>query len=445
MTLWGRLLLGTTLIACSSMAVAETDNQPGKTQSQSGEAETPAENCHAWDKLAPRHSINSMMQRPCQTLFPSMGGFRQVLAEHGWGIEGLISGDYSYDIRGHNRHPRTYNGQSPTYKPRTAWNLTYDLTRLGWGGDAQFIVGGVWQGGQYKEVRPNYAAMSTFAVNQRFFDGQLSLQYGYYTLLNEYYGSVLGGNSATAAQGPSATLPTQVGLTQFEAVPAVTITGRDPSKHWYNEFTVARSGSPKGYIQGLDDNPTGFKLKVSGARAMFVDEAGFKRPSAPHQRGLWARVGGIYNTSHYRKWKGGESSNNYGIYAGYTAQLTQPDHISRRGWYVDAKSTYIPQDRNIYGGDIQLTTFYIGPFASRPYDMASLGASRSFFNKDGRHLLEDNDIGAEHSSTGITASYAANVFRGFYLNNALTYQTQPAFTPKQADALIYQLVAILSF
>lgn len=402
--------------------------------------------CERYQRYVVRTEAVLSQTSPCDTLFPEFFGLRSALADHGIGISGSFSPSYRYDVLGNNASTQLYNGQNPTYRQSTALKMTYDLTRMGWGGDAQFVLGVNWESGSYKTGNPNFLTMSSFAVNQRFYDGQLEVQYGYYNLIREYYGMVLGGNSSSAALGPTSVIPVQVGLSLITPSPAVTVTVKDESKRWYNRASVARSASPNRFQYDLDENPTGFKFKVDGSRALLVDEFGYRVSAGQDQKAFWARAGAIYNTSRYTNYRdGGMTDNNYGAYAAVTAQVTQPNGSGPRGLYLDGKVNYAPEDRNLYNKDFQLTAFYIGPFDSRQRDMVSLGFTRSYFSTDVHNNIESGGGDAERVSTALSLSYAARMVRGIYWVNGLTYQQGPSFSPALDDALLFQSSLNIAF
>ncbi|WAB98051.1 carbohydrate porin [Pseudomonas putida] len=416
---------------------------PGTPQSAMPAA---ASQCERYQRYVVRTEAVLSQTPPCETISPELFGLRAALADNGFGFAAAFSPNYRYDLLGNNSSTQSYNGQNPTYRQSTALKLTYDLTRVGWGGDAQFVLGATWESGSYRTGNPNFLTMSSFAVNQRFYDGQLELQYGYYNLIREYYGMVLGGNSSAAALGPASVIPVQVGLSLFTPSPAVTVTVKDQSKRWYNRATVARSASPNRFQYDLDENPSGFEFKVKGSRAVVVDEFGYKVNAGQDQKAFWARVGAIHNTSKYTDYRnGGMTNNNYGAYAAVTKQVTQPNGSGPRGLYLDAKVNYAPEDRNLYNKDFQLTAFYIGPFDSRQRDMVSLGFTRNYFSTYAHNNVERSGGDAERTSTALSLSYAARLSRGIYWVNGLTYQEGPSFAPALDDALIYQSGLNFSF
>ncbi|HDS0918861.1 TPA: carbohydrate porin [Pseudomonas putida] len=447
---FSKMLFALLCVATSPVALAVT---PMAAESRTGPGNLPqsalpaaADGCQDFAKFMPRTEAVLHQTQPCETIAPELFGLRSTLAENGMGLALNVQPNFRYDVLGHNEKPQLYNGQNPTYRQSTTFKLTYDLTRMGWGGDAQFVLGGTWESGSYKSGNPNFATMSSFAVNQRFYDGRLELQYGYYNLIREYYGMVLGGNSSAAALGPTSVIPVQLGLSLFTPSPAITVGIKDSSKRWYNRASVARSASPNRFQYDLDENPSGFEIKVKGSRALLVDEVGYKIDAGANRPAFWARAGAIYNTSHYSDMRnGGMTDNNYGGYAAVTHQLTQPNKAGPRGLYLDAKINYAPEDRNLYTKDFQLTAFYIGPFETRQRDMASIGFTRSYFSTYAHDAVEAGGGDAERTSTALSVSYAARMTRGVYWVNGLTYQEGPTFSPARDDALIFQTGLNLSF
>lgn len=423
-------------LASASALAAQQSNTVESTPTQS--AITPP-TCEAYAQYVTRAEAVLNETAPCDTVSPELGGVRAALANQGFGIFGSYSPNFRYDVLGHNDHPQLYNGQNPTWRQSESLGLTYDLTRVGFGGKAQLTMALGSENGSYKSSNPNFLTMSIFAINQRFFDDRLEIQYGYFPMIRQFYGMVLGGNSSAAALGPISVIPVQLGLSLFSPSPALTIQVKDESKRWYNRLGIARSASPNRFQYDLDENPTGFKLKVDGSNPLVVDELGYKVESAPGQHAQWFRAGAIYNTSHYSDYRhGGMTDNNYGGYLAATYQVTQPDGRSPRGLYADVKVNYAPEDRNLYGKDFQVTAFYLGPFDSRPRDMASLGFTKSYFSKYAHDAVESSGTDAERSSTALSLSYAARMTRGIYWVNGLTYQQGPSFAPAADDALLFQ-------
>ncbi|MDH8131670.1 porin, partial [Klebsiella pneumoniae] len=86
-------------------------------------------------------------------------------------------------------------------------NVTYDLSRIGFTKDAQFTFSPQWATSNYHDSYPELHNIAVLAVNQPLLNGQLELQYGFYPLIRQFYGMVLGGNSSSAALGPTSVIP----------------------------------------------------------------------------------------------------------------------------------------------------------------------------------------------------------------------------------------------
>lgn len=252
------VLLG--LAGASAHALAAGEPAPDANPAGSPSA------CEKYAKYVTRAEAVMRQTAPCDTVSPGLGGLRDALADSGFCFIGGFSPNFRYDVRGHNETPQLYNGQDPTWRQSAKVGLTYDLTRLGWGGDAQLTVMVATESGSFKSSNPNFVTMSILAVNQRFLDGRVEVQYGYYPLIRQFYGMVLGGNSSAAALGPTSVIPVQLGLSLFSPSPAVTVDVKDASRRWYNKLGLARSASPKGFQYDLDENPSGLKLHVPGSR-----------------------------------------------------------------------------------------------------------------------------------------------------------------------------------
>lgn len=160
---------------------------------------------------------------------------------------------------------------------------------------------------------------------------------------------------------------------------------------------------------------------------------------------MWLRFGALYNTSPYTRFDSPTpSSNNYEFYLAATRQLTRP-WGDARGLYVDGKLDWSPADRNAINRAAQVSAFFIGPFASRPFDMAAIGVTKSMYSADLRNRYGAYHIGTSPYTMAYTASYAARMFRGAYAISGLTYTKNPVFTPHHPDALLLQETLTFTF
>ncbi|MFL9889003.1 carbohydrate porin [Paraburkholderia agricolaris] len=402
--------------------------------------------CLAFDNLNPRSEPGALPPSSCETLSPHLGGVRDALADNGIGFGAQARAMFSYDLLRRNANPQLYPGQDPTWGFTAAAFITYDLNRIGFTPGAQLTVDGMWMNSNFTPTSPNQATVVILAVNQPLLNGQLELQYGYYPLLTEFYGLFFGGTPSKSTLGPISIIPSEVGMSLEEPTPSFDVTVRSPNHHFYNHFAVSRSQSPAGFAADVAENPTGLRLTVPGARALFVDEFGYKT-EASEGRAINLRAGGIYNTSHYSRFTSLESAtSNYGAYVAGTYQLTQPHPGMPNGLYLDIKADYAPPDRNLFTSDFQISLFDIGPFYGRPLDMISVGFSKTFFSSDARAVSAAfASTVAAANSTGYSISYAARIIRGVYWINSLTYTQNPTFAPKSPDSLVFNSGLSLAF
>jgi len=155
--------------------------------------------CAQYDKLQTRATAAMLNTPICATIAPDLGGLRKALADSGFGISVQANVSYGYDVLGHNAKPVTYSKQDPQWVGIGTATLTYDLNRIGFAGDSQFTFQASGSRANYELGSVNTNYMKILAINQRFYGGQVEVQYGYYSLMDQFYGITLGGNAAMAA------------------------------------------------------------------------------------------------------------------------------------------------------------------------------------------------------------------------------------------------------
>ncbi len=430
------LIVGSSLIANPVFAVSteEAETTVGQASEAPGRY-----SCEYFDQFNSRATAVIRAQSNCESLLGDAGGLRSELADMGIGAQLSWNPMAMYDLKGQNRDPQEYGGQNFTYSQSLQLSLTYDLERVGFSKGAQLSFTPQLQTSNYQQGYPRLHNVAVLAVNQPLNDGRLELQYGFYPLIRQFYGMILGGNSASAALGPTSVIPVQVGLSLNAPTPAFDVTFRDASKRWYNHSSISRSMTPEGFLADVDKNPYGLKWRVDGANPIFVNEFGYKTEAGQGSRAHWFRAGLIYNTSHYTYLKTQQpTDSNYGAYVANTVQLTTPTPGTPQGLYLDTKASWAPKDRNAYNGDVQVTLFDIGLFPGRPRDMTSLGFTRSFISKDFREALGEQGLEPADTITAVSLSHAFRVTKGIYWINGLTYQDNPTLVPKRGDAFLWQ-------
>ncbi len=426
----------------ASLGVCLGAAAPAWAQSQAG-----AEDCHYFDTFITRGSESPVITT-CETLSPTLGGLRPKMVENGWLFMGYYAAGGTYDLRGQEQRPQQYNGQRPSYSGTLGTILTYDLSRVGWGKQAQLTVEvNSWRNSYASGGINDSIAVAQLSVQQQFADGRVKLQYGYYGMLGQFYGMFLGTSTAASALGPTSIIPNLVGMPMFKPAPAVDVRLYSKSGRFYDHFGVARSQSPEGFIADSDANPSGLKWSVNGAKPIYVNELGYRVQPSADSRMTWIRQGAIYNRSRYFNYRDQvDAPINRGFYLVGDHQFWQPDReMPHRGWYINLKTNYAPEDRNVYTADYALTLYSLAPFAHRPGDMFSLGYTYNRISDDARQYMIEQGYDAVGFSTTASASYALRAARGVYWTNTLSYTRNPVFTTRHPDALTLQTQLTFSF
>lgn len=407
--------------------------------------------CLKYDALRSRGS-ETPMTTTCDSLSPEMGDLRKAMYERGWLFQNYTAVQGAYDLKNaDSRAQQQYAGQRLTFQGTSTTTLTYDLSRVGWFGEkAQFALLLTW----FQNSYPNNGLRSTYvnqlSIEQEFADSRVRLEYGIFTVGAKFYGAVLGTSVAASALGPTSNLLYESGLAVggLKPVPAMDLRVYSPSQRFYNHFGVARSSSPDGFREESRQNPFGLTLRVPGAKALFIDEVGFRLLPKPDQLSSWVRAGGVYNTSDYYNYKLGRPTvSNHMYYLAYTQQYTQPDPNNPvRGIYTDIKLDQVPASRNVYDKDVLFTLYSIGPFDNRPYDMVTLGYQYKWVStwaqKALTHRTGLTPIGSSQSTS---LGYAFHVARGLYFNHSLSYTDHPVLVPQHSPSLVWMSTLYLSF
>jgi porin len=413
---------------------------------QSGAA-TDTQDCHLYDRFITRGSESPIIST-CETLSPDLFGLRPEMVDRGWLLMGYYSASETYDLRGQEARPQQYNGQRPSFSGTFSSILTYDLSRLGWGKDAQMTVEvNSWRNTYANGGINDEVAVAQLSVQQQFADGRVRVQYGYYGMLGQFYGLFLGTSTASSALGPNSIIPNLVGMSTYKPAPGVDVRVYSKSGRFYNHFGVSRSQSPDGFLADSKANGSGLKWSVDGAKPIYVNEIGYRVAPSADSRMTWIRQGVIYNRSRYFDYRAqADQSINRGFYLVGDHQFWQPDKgTPYRGWYFNLKTNYTPPERSVYTADYAATLYSLAPFASRPGDMFSLGYTYNKISKDAQRYMIDRGYDAVDYSTTASASYALRATRGIYWTNTLSYTRNPVFTSRHPDALTLQTQMTFSF
>jgi porin len=380
------------------------------------------------------------------TLLGNAGGIRSKLADHGIAGMVLLDGTVWQNLLSEpasTDRMQAYIGQKFTNLEALGVVGSYDLGHIG------------LKGAQIGLDAPGYQTSDVNATGRGFHVIDLSL---YYPLFGgkievgaglipndvEYVNIYVAGNIQTGAFGPTASLPSQAGLSlQPSTAPALNVTSH-LTKNWYDKIGVQRSLSPQGIVADWSKiNKHGVTFSEPFAKALVVDELGFRRPASTDNLSSNVRVGGLYNWSDYTNFNTGKFSPNWMVYLLGDQQLTRTSPtMPFRGLYGGFSVMDSPANVNVFRQYDELRLYDIGPFSSRPFDVGSLVVTHTSFSRDARQAtIFGGGYPPPTDTTSVTGSYAFKVTHGTYLIPVFSYTAHPSFVtaPKQGNDLNFIL------
>ncbi len=379
------------------------------------------------------------------TIFNDKGGWRSDLASHNIGIESrfLMSGGYSLTPTDAPAH--SYVGQDGDIS-NAVFNLygTYGLADLGLP-DAKVNLCANVTARTLEETASqpgNDAYIGCLTYYQTFLNKSIGVKVGWQSNVEEYVGLYAGGDS-TLTNTLSSLIPVQAGMSDpNNAQPLANVTwyGKDG---FYAKGGVQQSLSAFGRGYNSEHNGIGlstFDMKRSDP--LYISEVGINRDPAPNQKRLWFRVGGLYNTTEYDRFKGGQSEPK-AFWAGVDYQFTQPNSsIAVDGWYAGFSALYAPEDTGLFTQSYNARLYQFGPVKSRPFDRLIFSATYNKFSSDAR---EAAPVSTESNQLGLSAGYSISVTRGVIVFPNIGYTKHPSFTPTIDHALLANLSIITQF
>lgn len=396
--------------------------------------------------------INTLGHKGWATPFPKMsdtalrdvGGVRSALADVGIGFLGLSKNTVQYNVRDYDG-PAKYNGKNPTYSTGIqSLFLTFDTGKVGVKDGQIFLTLAAITNGLSVVNGPRYARIGGLGYYQKLADGAVEIKAGYFDNAQEYVGTAIAGSLASGTLGPQARIPVQLGF-GYNGIGTPAINIRLNGKNGlYTKFGVQRAVPPGGAASEIALNDTGLRFSVRGAKALFVDEIGINQPATATSKSSWFRAGGIYNTTRYRNYRKGGTSENWGVYAAFDQQLTQPDDDApAKGIYVGGSANYAPPQQNLFSQYYEGRVYGIGLIPGRPSDLASFVATYNSISRSAREVLQPGRATEPYTITG-TASYSYHFAPGFYVQPGLGFAIKPAYYPKAPVALnAYLSIALL--
>ncbi len=332
---------------------------------------------------------------------------------------------------------QAYIGHRPTWITGLHPILTLDLRQLGLKG-AQLNVSGAWRWTTWKPAGPNAVTLATLHLYKEWGDGKVEMKTGYVLNDLEFIGMQVGGSLAVGAQGVYAVLPFQAGMSFFPfTAPSLNFRFQLP-RHFYVKTAVQRSLDAGGAIENARRNPSGFRFVPHGTRALFIDEAGYRRAAGDGVRQVWVRAGALYNTTPYVNRATLERETGNGCYYLLAdVQLRQAGYGSAsRGTYAGASWMSAPSRFNAYDRYFEARLYQIGPFRSRGGDTAALVYAWRRHSPVVTGQLAAAGRTYWEGSPAITGSYTYRAAAGNYITVALGYTRGAAITPRVKDALV---------
>jgi porin len=363
---------------------------------------------------------------------------------------------------------QAYVGERPAFVNDTAFTLTYDLSR--WGeSDGQIILSGsLIKSTDNQFFRDGWLNFGTGVYRQSLFNKAVDIYLGYQATQLEFVGAAIGGNFANTF-GPAAALTSEFGMSQASGTPAAVIQ-YNMTDDFYNKFLVQRSMPVNGstgnafYDESIL-NQTGLKFTLSGAngsaKALYVDEVGYKNQATPVEPYTWIRFGGIYNSSSFRNYDRvvsdaftGESSTVNGAGMAYFLadhqfwqQAPSSPFTAYRGIYAGISAEYAPDNvvgfTQYYDGRV----YWIGPTEARATDLVSFVYSHNKVSSglaNGVNTLY-SELGygpsARHASNTFTVSYLAHLMLGFYASVGVAYTDHPSIEYFQGEGSALNFLA----
>jgi porin len=341
---------------------------------------------------------------------------------------------------------QTYNGQRPTFTTSHYPALTWDLRQLHVRG-GQLVVEGAIQRNSWYPGGPEATGFGQVSYYQSLFHGKVEVKGGYIDNDGEFVGLFVGGLASNGALGVYAVLPFEVGMSYLPlTAPALNTTFHTPD-YTYSKVGFQRSFDPGGGAEEVKRDSLGLRFSPKGDGLLMIYEGGYKHDPAPDTKQTWARVGYMYNDTHYTSAKPLpatappnapplKTGNNQAVYGLVDRQFvkTSVEHPGN-GIFGGVSAEYAPPAQNAYTAYYEARLYDNGPFRSRPSDFASLVASRTGYSRYVTDAYVRSGKSVWRAADAVTASYTVKLFRGAFLANGLSYTNGPAITPRSHNSL----------
>jgi len=331
---------------------------------------------------------------------------------------------------------QVYAGERPFGRTMLDPIFTMDLSALHLR-ETQLNVSAGLQWVNWNPAGPRSAALTSLYLYKGLAEGRAEIKAGYLFNNYEFVGLQVGGTLTSAALGVYAVLPYEAGLSYFPlTTPAFNLKLNGPS-HLYLKAGVQRSTDAAGGPATVARNQAGLRFIPRGDKLLSIVEAGYKGAAIRDPFQTWLRGGYMHNSTRFTdSLTGSAGSGNYCAYLLADRQLVRA-HAAKtaRGVYAGISLMRAPAWFDRYYKYYEGRVYDEGPFRSRPFDTASIIATRSVYSPDFLKPLIAQHRTVWGASNSVTASYTLRAGRGVYITGGLSYITGPALTPRVPNAL----------
>jgi porin len=382
------------------------------------------------------------------TLLGDVGGVRSALADYGIAATIYVQGTQWQNLLKsptETNGSQAYIGQKYTAESLDGIFATYDLSHIGLQG-AQIIADAGCSVSSYLPAYGRGCRVLDLSFYDSFFRGRVELSAGILPNDFEFVDTYVGGNTITGAFGPSAVLPAQSGLSQQPGVaPTLNLTYHFDA-NWFEKIGVQRSDSPQGIVAEYSAfNRHGLTFLEQNAKALVIDEVGFRQTASADTSSTYIRAGGLYNWTHYTDFNTGGTATNWNAYLLADRQLTRSEPArAYRGWYGGFTVMESPSNVNVFRSYYEARVYDIGPFESRPEDQFNIVGTHALFSGDARqYYIEQGVYPPRKDTTSVTMSYAYKLTHSTYLTPGLSFTNHPSFITEPGQG--HDLNFFLSF
>ncbi|MFK4873776.1 carbohydrate porin [Novosphingobium sp. ZW T3_23] len=381
-----------------------------------------------------------------QTLTKDVGGIRSWLYDSDLYFRGVSSNTLTRDVSGNGLADgaQSYTGQKLTFTQSNELRLSWKVG--GTGEDiTQINVGGLFSIANWRQLGPSGARFSNLTVFSSFLDRTIEVKAGYNQNLSDFVGIFAGGNPILAS-GVAGSIPLSTGMSGGTALAPSFNVQFNAKGGWYSKSAIQRSILPQGMSADAASAGAGLKFTRPGAKALFIQEVGLRRPSSSDSRQIWLRAGASYNTTLYDRLDGAGQERNWSAYALADYQVYQPDKtMAYKGVYLGASALFAKDTVNVYKRSLEARVYALGLVPGRPLDQVTVTVGLNSFSRTGAQAVEQAGGIAHKSQFSLGALYAFHALDGLFLSPSINYIRNPSFVGDFKPALNLGLSATVLF